>query len=101
MRLVTTLTVVLNTMNSVLLFSITALSIWLWYVGAVTTGSIAFSVGLVLRLQGMAHWILWEVSGLFENIGVVEDGIETIARDRDIVDAAGARQLVVDKGEIR
>ncbi len=101
MRLVTTLTIILNTMNSMLLFSITAVSIWLWYVGAVTTGSIAFSVGLVLRLQGMAHWILWEVSGLFENIGVVQDGIETIARDRGITDHPEARPLVVTKGDIR
>ncbi|HKQ96041.1 MAG TPA: ABC transporter ATP-binding protein [Aestuariivirgaceae bacterium] len=100
MRLVTTLTAVLNTMNSLLLFSITAMSIWLWYVGAVTTGAIAFSVGLVLRLQGMAHWILWEVSGLFENIGVVQDGIETIARERDITDSPDATPLVVRKGDI-
>jgi ATP-binding cassette subfamily B multidrug efflux pump len=100
MRLVTLLTIILNTLNSFLLFSVSALSIWLWYVGAVTTGSIAFAIALILRLQGMAHWILWEVSSLFENIGVVQDGIETVARERDVVDRAGARPLVVTRGEI-
>jgi ATP-binding cassette, subfamily B, multidrug efflux pump len=100
MRLVTVLTVLLNTMNSILLFSVSALSIWLWYIGAVTTGAIAFAIGLVLRLQGMSHWILWEVSSLFENIGTVQDGIETVASVRDVVDRADAKALVVTRGDI-
>jgi len=87
-------------MNSILLFSVSALSIWLWYIGAVTTGAIAFAIGLVLRLQGMSHWILWEVSSLFENIGTVQDGIETVASVRDVVDRADAKALVVTRGDI-
>jgi ATP-binding cassette, subfamily B, multidrug efflux pump len=101
MRLVTSLTIILNTLNSLLLFSVSALSIWLWYIGAVTSGAIAFAIGLVLRMQGMAHWILWEVSSLFENIGIVQDGIETVARERDVVDRANAGPLQVSKGDIR
>jgi ATP-binding cassette subfamily B multidrug efflux pump len=101
MRLVTLLSIILNTLNSFLLFSVSALAIWLWYIGAVTSGAIAFAIGLVLRMQGMAHWILWEVSSLFENIGVVQDGIETVARERDVVDRANAGPLQVTKGDIR
>ncbi len=101
MRLSTLLTVTLSTMNAVLLFSVAGLSIWLWQLNAVTAGAIAFSIGLVMRLQGMSQWILWEVAGLFENIGVVQDGIETISRDRDIVDAPGAVPLTVLAGAIR
>ena len=101
LRNTTMMTVVLNALNACLLFSTAALAIWLWYVDAITTGAIAFTVGLVLRLQGMAHWILWETAGLFENIGTVQDGLETIARDRSLVDAPDARPLVVHKGEIR
>jgi ATP-binding cassette subfamily B multidrug efflux pump len=100
MRLVTLLTVVLNILNALLLFSVTALSIWLWSITAITIGAIAFSVGLVLRLQGMSHWIMWEVASLFENVGVVQDGLETIARERDVVDAPNAKPLHVTKGEI-
>ncbi|MDP9136891.1 MAG: ABC transporter ATP-binding protein/permease, partial [Pseudomonadota bacterium] len=100
MRMVTRLTIVLNTMNSTLLFSVAALSIWLWHAGAVTTGAIALAVGLVMRLQGMAHWILWEVSSVFENIGVVQDGIETVAREREVSDRPGARPFLVTRGEI-
>jgi len=101
LRLVTLLTIALNALNALLLFSVTATSIWLWSFAAVTTGAIAFSVGLVLRLQGMSHWIMWEVAGLFENIGVVQDGLETIARERTVVDSADAKPLAVSKGEIR
>ncbi|MEM7427224.1 MAG: ABC transporter ATP-binding protein [Pseudomonadota bacterium] len=68
MRLSTLLTVTLNTLNSFLLFSVAATSVWLWSIEAVTTGAIALALGLVLRLQGMSQWILWEVWTLFENI---------------------------------
>ena len=100
MRLSTLLTVTLNLLNAALLFSVAATSIWLWYVGAISTGAIAFAIGLILRLQGMSQWILWEVSTLFENIGVVQDGIETIARDRKIVDVPGAKPLQIRQGVI-
>ncbi|MEM7196163.1 MAG: ABC transporter ATP-binding protein [Pseudomonadota bacterium] len=101
MRLATYLTVTLSTMNAVLLFSVAAMGIWLWQESTVTAGSIAFAVGLVLRLQGMSQWILWEVSSLFENIGVVQDGIETISNDISIVDQDGARPLQMKGGSIR
>ncbi len=100
LRLVTLLTVALNCLNAALLFSVAGTSLWLWSIDAVSTGAIALSVGLVLRLQGMSHWIMWETAGLFENIGVVQDGLETIARDRSVVDVPDAKPLKVTKGEI-
>jgi len=100
LRLVTLLTVALNSLNALLLFTVAGTSLWLWSVDAVTVGALALTVGLVLRLQGMSHWIMWEVAGLFENVGVVQDGLETIARERSVVDAPGAKPLVVPKGEI-
>ncbi len=101
MRLATLVTVALNTLNGLLVFSVAAFSIWLWSIGDVTTGAIALTVALVLRLQGMSHWIMWEVANLFENIGVVQDGIGTVSRERRVVDVPGAKPLSVPKGEIR
>ncbi len=100
MRLATTLSICLTTMNSLLLFSVAASSVWLWHASAVSAGSIAFAMGLVMRLQGMSQWILWEISGLFENIGVVQDGIETISNDISIVDTPHAVPLQVGDGFI-
>jgi ATP-binding cassette, subfamily B, multidrug efflux pump len=100
MRMATLLGAVLNTLNAALLFFTAAVSVWLWQIGAVTTGAIAFAVGLVFRLKGMSHWVIWEVAGLFEDIGVVQDGIETIARERSVVDAPDAKPLIVTRGEV-
>ena len=100
MRLVTVLNTLLHTINVLLLFGIGAMSIYLWRADAVTTGDVAVAVALVLRLHGMSQWILWEVSGLFENIGTVQDGITTISREREVTDLPQAPALAVSKGEI-
>jgi ATP-binding cassette subfamily B multidrug efflux pump len=101
MRLVTLLTVALNSLNALLLFSVSAMAIWLWWLEAVTAGAIAFAIGLILRMQGMSHWIMWELASLFEQIGVVQDGLETIARERTVVDRPDRRNLSVPRGEVR
>ena len=100
MRLATMLSTTLTCLNGFLLFSVAATSIWLWQLEAVTAGAIAFALGLVIRLQGMSQWIIWEVAQIFENIGVVEDGIDTIARDVAITDRADAKKLTVRDGAI-
>ena len=101
MRLVTTLYGCLYVLNSLLLFSVGALSIWLWLGNAVTIGAVAVVIGLVLRLWGMSQWIMWEVSALFENIGTVQDGITSISLPRLVEDKPGAKDIVVAEGRDR
>lgn len=101
MRLSTMLTVVLNWINAGLLFAVGATSVYLWHQEAVTVGAIAFAMGLVMRMQGMSQWILWEIAGLFENIGVIQDGIETISQDIAITDQEDAATLNVPGGAIQ
>lgn len=100
MRLATWMLFMMTAINAVLFFAIAGMAIWLWHLNIVTLGALAFATGLVLRLHGMAHWILWEVSGLFENIGIVQDGIGTIAREREVNDAPGAIDLQVTEGAV-
>jgi len=100
MRLSTMLTMVLNWINAGLLFAVGATSVYLWHQEAVTVGAIAFAMGLVMRMQGMSQWILWEIAGLFENIGVIQDGIETISQDIAITDQEDAATLNVPGGAI-
>ena len=99
-RLVTRLNFVLESLNGLLLFTVGMIGIWLWTAEAVTAGAVALAVGLVLRLKGMAHWIMWEVASLFENIGTVQDGLETIAQDRSLMDRPAAPPLTVHRGAI-
>ncbi|MDX8438804.1 ABC transporter ATP-binding protein [Mesorhizobium australafricanum] len=101
MRLVTVLYGLLYVLNALLLFSVTALSLWLWLSDAVTIGAVAVVIGLVLRMWGMSQWIMWEMSGLFENIGTVQDGIASISLPRLVEDRPDAKDIVVTRGEIR
>ena len=100
MRMSTVLIASLSLLNGALIVSTAGLAIWLWDVGAVSTGVIAFTLGLVLRLQGMSQWVFWEVARLFEDVGVIQDGIETIARERAVKDVPEAKELKIKGGEI-
>ncbi|RUO55649.1 ABC transporter ATP-binding protein [Pseudidiomarina homiensis] len=100
MRLVTKLYTCLYLLNSLLLFSVAALAIWLWLGALISVGAIAVALSLVLRLWGMSQWIMWEVSALFENLGTVQDGIKTIAVPQHITDAPSAKALAVPRGEV-
>ncbi|MBB3141059.1 ABC transporter ATP-binding protein [Halomonas organivorans] len=101
MRLATWLSVSLTVLNSLLLASVATLAIGAWYFELVSLGVIAVAIALVMRIRFMSDWILWEVASLFENIGTVQDGINTIAREPAVQDAPDARELEVPRGEIR
>lgn len=101
MRLATGLSVSVQTLNYLLVFSVAALSLYLWAGSAITVGAIAIAVSLALRLNGMAQWIMWEVSSLFENIGTVADGVATLSQPAQVQDKANATELNVNTGAIR
>lgn len=100
MRLATGLNVSVHALNYTLVFCVAAMSIWLWMENAISVGAIAIAVSLSLRLNGMAQWIMWEVSALFENIGTVNDGMTTLSQPLEVTDAPAASQLNVTKGEL-
>jgi ATP-binding cassette, subfamily B, multidrug efflux pump len=100
MRLVTSFHFSLYAMNCLLLFSVGAIAIWLWLGSAISVGAVAVGIGLVLRLNGMSQWIMWEMSALFENIGTVEDGITSISLPRLVPDVPNAPELKVTAGAI-
>lgn len=100
MRLVTVINVLVQIINYLLAFTITAVSIWLWADSAITVGAIAIAVSLALRLNGMSQWIMWEISSLFENIGTVTDGMNTLSKPIAIEDKPNAKDIVVSHGQI-
>ena len=101
LRIQTSMELVLYTLNGFLIVAATGLAIYLWSIDIVSVGAIAVVTGLVLRIVGMSGWILWVVAGIFENIGVVQEGMETIARANQVVDRPDSRPLAVRQGEIR
>ena len=100
MRNITKLHIALNLINSALFFAVGYVSISSWLDGASTVGAVAVGAGFVLRLKGMSHWIMWEMSGLFENIGMVQDSIATLSNPIAVKDKPNAGELSVPKGEI-
>ncbi len=100
-RTITGMTVVLTVLNGLLIFSVGGLSIWLWSTGEISVGGIALANALVLRLNQMSGWILRTITGLFESVGTVENGVQMISRPLTVVDRPDAVPLVVTDGEIR
>jgi len=100
MRLVTILNACVWFNNAFLVFCISALSIYLWLQQAISPGDIAIAVSLSLRLNGMSQWIMWEVSNLFENIGTVQDGINSLSVPTAVKDVENAPELKITGGAI-
>ena len=100
MRLVTILNACVWFNNAFLVFCISALSIYLWLQQAISPGDIAIAVSLSLRLNGMSQWIMWEVSNLFENIGTVQDGINSLSVPITVKDVENAPELKITGGAI-
>ncbi len=100
MRLATGLNFSVWTINMLMVFATGALGLWIWQQGDISPGAIAIVMSLAIRMTGMSHWIMWEVNALFENMGTVQDGMNTISRPQLITDAPDAVDLKVPQGAI-
>ncbi|MEX0853098.1 MAG: ABC transporter ATP-binding protein [Bauldia sp.] len=96
-----TMMVTLMSLNGALIVSVGGLSVWLWSQGLVSVGGIAMATSLVIRLNQMSNFILRNITGLFEDIGLVQNGVQTISRANLITDRPDAAPLEVTRGEIR
>jgi len=101
MRLVTGFEIVNHALSMALIGSTAGATLWLWSQGQVGVGAVAAATAMALRLNGISHWVMWEMAALFENIGTVQDGINTIAKPHAVVDRPDAKPLVVTRGDIR
>ncbi|HRP25423.1 MAG TPA: ABC transporter ATP-binding protein [Thauera sp.] len=101
MRLVSGIEIVNHSLAMLMILSTSGVALWLWTQGEVGVGAVAAATAMALRLNGMSHWVMWEAAQLFENVGTVQDGINTLSRPHAVVDRADAKPLVVKHGEIR
>jgi ATP-binding cassette subfamily B multidrug efflux pump len=92
---------VLTFLNAALLVGTAAVGLWLWSHGLVGAGVVATALPLAWQTTNAAGWVSWEVSSIFENVGVVQEGMQSIAVPHGGVDRAGARALEVSRGEVR
>jgi ATP-binding cassette subfamily B multidrug efflux pump len=101
MRMTTRFMATLAVMNAALLTSTAAIGITLWAQGRIGAGLVATALPLAWQIVNVAGWVSWEVTGIFENIGVVQEGMETIAVPHAMTDRPGARELAITQGEVR
>ncbi|MGC2166880.1 MAG: ABC transporter ATP-binding protein [Gallionella sp.] len=101
MRMTSRFMFTLQSLNALLLVSTTVIGLSLWAHGSVSASQVATALPLVWQITNMAGWVSFEVAGIFENIGVVQDGMQTISLPHTLVDEQDAKPLVVTRGEIR
>ncbi|VXC56040.1 Uncharacterized ABC transporter ATP-binding protein HI_1051 [Pseudomonas sp. 8Z] len=100
-RTISALDFLITCMNGALIVGTGALALWLWSQTLISTGAIALALGLVIRINNMAEWIMWVVNGIFENVGTVQDGMQTIVQPRQVLDRNDAKALEVQQGGVR
>jgi len=100
MRLVSQFEIVNQILVAALIFAAGGYALSLWHGGEVGVGAVAAVTAMALRVNGMSHWIMWQMASLFENIGTVQDGIATLSRVAKVQDAPDATALKVERGEV-
>lgn len=100
MRIYTVMDVVLVFLNGLLIVSVVGWAIWLWMQGQASVGVVAAATALTLRLNAMTGWIMWALTSFFRQLGVVAEGMETIAQPIDLVDDAQAKPLQLTDGKV-
>ena len=101
MRLVTGFEIVNHTLSMGLILATAGVTLVFWSQSLVGVGAVAAATAMALRLNGISHWIMWEMASLFEQVGTVQDGINTLARSHAVVDRPDAKPLEVTRGDLR
>ena len=101
MRLVSGFEVVNHVLSMGLIASTAGATLWLWTRGELGVGAVAAATAMALRLNGISHWVMWEMASLFEHVGTVQDGMNTLSRSQLVTDCADAVPLQVTRGDIR
>jgi ATP-binding cassette subfamily B multidrug efflux pump len=87
--------------NGFLIVATCGLALWLWGQGSITLGAIAVAISLVIRINNMSGWIMWVMANIFESVGMVQEGMETISKPITVQDVHEAKHLRVPHGEVR
>ncbi|MCE4361991.1 ABC transporter ATP-binding protein [Xanthomonas hortorum] len=100
-RVTTVMDTAIAVANGFLIVGTCGLALWLWSRGQISVGAITLATGLVIRIHNMSGWIMWTVNGIFEDIGSVQDGMQTISQPVLVQDAPDAVPLQVTQGQVQ
>ena len=101
LRLTTTLALCLAVLNAAMVVGTGGVAIWQWSIGRIAVGTVAMALPLTWHIVSIAGWVAQNVATIFENIGVVQEGMRSIAVPHQMTDRADAVPLAVARGEVR
>ena len=100
MRLYTLMDIGLVALNGFLVVSVVGWGIYLWIIGSASVGVVAAGAALTTRMNGMSGWIMWALTTVFRQLGVIREGMETISSPIELVDLVDAKPLRIDAAHI-
>lgn len=100
MQMVSSVETINHFLNMLLIIGCGGMALWLWTQGKVGMGAVAAITAMCLRLNGISHWVMWEMTSLYEQVGTVQDGINTLSAMHKVQDVPDAQPIQVSRGEI-
>jgi ATP-binding cassette subfamily B multidrug efflux pump len=100
MQMVSGVETINHLLNMLLIIGCGGMALWLWTKGQVGMGAVAAITAMCLRLNGISHWVMWEMTSLYEQIGTVQDGMNTLSAMHKVQDVPDAKAIVVKRGEV-
>lgn len=76
-------------------------TLWLWSNGQASTGDIAATGAVALRIAQMTGWVSFVLMTVYSSIGEVEDGMNTLTPAHSLTDRDSALELERATGRIR
>jgi ATP-binding cassette subfamily B multidrug efflux pump len=101
LRLNTVFGLWLSSLNAMMVTGTGGLALFLWTRGKVEVGTVAMALPLAWQIVNIAGWVAWQITSIFENVGVIQEGMMTIAKPIALTDRPDAADLKVTRGEIR
>ena len=100
MRLVSWIEIINHLLSMLLVIGTAIAAIWLWSSNEIMVGVIATSTAMALRLNGISHWVMWEMTSLYEQVGTLQDGLNTLSMHQEIKDEKNAKDLQIKKASV-
>lgn len=100
-RFITGVRASMGLLSGIMITSMAVLCIDLWLDGKISSGAVAFTLALVLRLNFLLGRLMTQLNGIMRNAGTVQNSAELISRPLELTDAPDARPLCIDRPSIR
>jgi ATP-binding cassette subfamily B multidrug efflux pump len=100
MRLVSWIEIINHFLSMLLVIGTAIVAIWLWSKNEIMVGVVATSTAMALRLNGISHWVMWEMTSLYEQVGTLQDGLNTLSIQQEIKDIKNAEDLIIKKASV-